>query len=313
MKAIVFDDDGLRLEDVPEPVPGPGEVAVGVAYAGVQWADVLIREGFYPVQRPFRPGFEASGKIIAVGQGVDETRIGESVAALTMGGAYAEVVVVPDEFALAIDLLSPRQAAAFGWGAPTAFDLVNTVGQLRTGESILIHAAAGGVGVLAAQFAKAAGADRVVGVVGTDSKIAYAKRFGCDDVVVGPDFASALKGQSFDLVLDSIGGETRRQSLDLLAFGGRLLAYGNAGGDDFSASTADLNMTAKAVIGYSSVGLAQAHPDRLVASARRALDAIAADQVILDVTAEYELAAMNEAVQRMSKRSTVGKAVVRVG
>src|SRR5690349_25163164 len=96
MKAVVLDaDDQFRLGDIDAPMPGVGEVAIGVQYAGIQWGDVLVRNGHFPVPRPFVPGFEAAGRIIAVGEGVDESRIGRQVIALTSAGAYAEVVTAP--------------------------------------------------------------------------------------------------------------------------------------------------------------------------------------------------------------------------
>src|SRR5689334_1725720 len=159
MKAVVLDtDDRFRIAEAAEPAPGPGEVAIRVAYAGVQYGDVLVREGHFPIPRPFVPGFEAGGEVVAVGDGVDPARIGEQVAALIGGGGYAEVATAPAVLAINATKLDPRTAAGFGWVTPTAYDLINTVAGVRPGDSVLIHAAAGGVGSLAAQFAATAGA-----------------------------------------------------------------------------------------------------------------------------------------------------------
>lgn len=105
---------------VDEPAPGPGEVAIRVAYAGIQWGDTMVRDGRFPVPRPFVPGFEASGHVTGVGDGVDPGRVGEPVVALTAAGAYAEVVVAPAALALPVDGIPLRTAAGFGWGGPTA-------------------------------------------------------------------------------------------------------------------------------------------------------------------------------------------------
>src|SRR3954468_24908943 len=114
MKAVVLDtDDQFRIFEAAEPAPGPGEVAIRVVYAGVQYGDVLVREGHFPIPRPFVPGFEAAGDIVAVGDGVDEARLGEQVTALIGGGGYAEVVIAPAVLAINAAKLDPRTAAGF--------------------------------------------------------------------------------------------------------------------------------------------------------------------------------------------------------
>src|SRR3954453_19644228 len=141
MKAIILDtDDRFRLADLDEPAPGPGEVAIRVAYAGVQYGDVLLRDGHFPVPRPFIPGFEAAGEIVAVGDGVDASRVGEQVTALVGGGAYGEVVTAAAVLALDASGVGIREAAGFGWVTPTAYDLIYTVAGVRAGSSVLIHA-----------------------------------------------------------------------------------------------------------------------------------------------------------------------------
>ncbi|MER6448753.1 hypothetical protein ABT227_26515 [Streptomyces venezuelae] len=127
----------------------------------------MARDGLLPPLRPFVPGFDVSGRITAVGEGVDPGRIGTPVTALTTGGARAEVVLAPAALSLDIGSLPPRTAAGPGRGAPTAYDLINTAARVRPGESVLIHAAAGSVGMLAAQFARLAGAGRITGVAGS--------------------------------------------------------------------------------------------------------------------------------------------------
>src|ERR1700722_15689522 len=130
MKAVVLDaDDQFRLAEVAEPAPGPGEVAIRVAYAGIQWGDVLIRDGHFPSQRPFVPGFEAAGQVIAAGDGAEDVLVGAEVTALTTGGAYAEVVVAPSALAIPAAGLGLRTAEAFGWGQPDAFGLGQLLAQ----------------------------------------------------------------------------------------------------------------------------------------------------------------------------------------
>jgi NADPH2:quinone reductase len=315
MKAVILDtDDQYRLAELDQPATAPGQVAIRVAYAGIQWGDVLVRDGHFPVPRPFVPGFEASGHIIAVGEGVDGGRVGERVTALTAAGAHAEVVVVDAVLALGVGDLDLRVAAGFGWVTPTAYDLVNTVGRVRPGDRVLIHAAAGGVGTLAAQFAALAGAGRIVGVVGGAAQVDHATRSGCHQVVVREEFPGGLGDEGFDVILDPIGGPTREANLRRLAPHGRLVVYGNISSfEPVLASANDLLMEGKSLVTYNSNLLSQTHPERLAGSARRALEHVAAGQVRVDITAEYALADLADAVGRLAGGGTLGKSILRVG
>ncbi|MEV1168810.1 zinc-binding alcohol dehydrogenase family protein [Nonomuraea sp. NPDC049784] len=314
MKAVVLDtDDRLHLTDLDEPTPGPGQVAIAVAYAGIQYGDVLVRNGHFDLPRPFVPGFEAAGRIIAVGDGVDQARIGEQVTALTSAGAYAEVVLASAELAFEATGIDPRIAAGFGWATPTAYDLINTVARVQPGEHVLIHAAAGGVGTLAAQFARAAGAGAVVGVAGDTDRAGYAARFGFDQVLVREEFPDALGGRQFDAILDPIGGPTRHANLERLAPHGRLAVYGNiATFEPVQVSANDLLMQGKSLLTYNSNLLSQTHPGRLADSARRALRLVADGRIHIDITAEYEPADLDTAIQRLANGATRGRSILRV-
>ncbi|WP_433890535.1 quinone oxidoreductase family protein [Streptomyces sp. CA-111067] len=315
MQAVVLDAQGrYQVTDRPVPVAGPGEVAVRVGYAGVQWGDTMVRDGHFPVPRPFVPGFEAAGRIVSVGDGVDGGRVGEAVAVLTASGCCAEVVVAPAVLALPVGRLPLRTAAAAGWSTPTAYDLVNTAARVRPGERVLVHAAAGGVGTLAVQFARLGGAASVTGVAGSPERAAYAAEFGYDEVLLRDDFPAALGDRRFDVVLDPVGAGTRRESLQLLAPHGRLVAYGNiAGYEPILADTNDLLMRGASLLTYNSSLLSSTHPERLAASVRAALDLLADGKVRVDVTAEYELGELALAVERLADGTTRGKSVLRVG
>lgn len=315
MKAAVLStDDQIRVTEIAEPVPGREEVAIRVAYAGVQWGDVLIRDGHFPTPRPFVPGFEASGQIIAVGAGVDPARVGEQVIALTSSGGFAEVVVVSSVLAIAAPTVDSRTAAAFGWVTSTAYDLINTVAGVRPGQRVLIHAAAGGVGTLAGQFARAAGAERVVGVVGEPGQVDYARKVGYDQALSREEFPQALDGERFDVILDPIGGQTRLANLERLAPHGRIVIYGNiATFEPVSVSANDLLMQGTSMLTYNSNLLSQTDPKRLADSARRALELIGNGTVGIDITAEYELADVETAIADLAGGATRGKSVVRIG
>ncbi|MFF2194834.1 zinc-binding alcohol dehydrogenase family protein [Streptomyces sp. NPDC058157] len=318
MKAVVLDtDDRFRLTDRERPVPGPGQVAIAVRYAGIQWGDVLVRRGHFPVPRPFVPGFEAAGQVVGVGPGVDGSLLGRTVTALTGGGAFAEVVLASAALTFDAQGLDARTAAAFGWATPTAYDLVHTVTRVRPGERVLIHAAAGGVGTMAAQFARAAGAGRIVGVVGDAGRAAYAARFGYDRLITRAEFADAADGpadeEPFDVVLDPVGGPTRAASLRLLAPHGRLAVYGAlAGGAPVTLDSGELLRGGRSVLSYNGDLLSRTHPERLADSARRALRAVAEGQVRPDITAEFGMAGLEEALERLAAGGTHGKSVLRI-
>ncbi|WP_055598679.1 quinone oxidoreductase family protein [Streptomyces aureus] len=314
MKAVVLDaDDHYRVAELDEPAPGPGQVAIRVAYAGIQWGDTMVRNGQFAVPRPFVPGFEASGHIVAVGAGVDARRVGEAVTALTTSGAYAEVVLAPATLTFGVGGVPLRTAAGLGWGAPTAYDLINTAANVRPGESVLIHAAAGSVGTLAAQFARLAGAGRIVGVVSTDDRADYAARFGYDQLLLREEFPAKLGDEKPDVILDPVGGSTRTAGLDQLAAHGRLVAYGNlATYEPVLANANDLLMHGKSLLTYNSNLLSRTHPERLAASTRRVLDLVADGTVRMDITTEYALGDLATAVQHLAEGTTHGKSILRV-
>jgi NADPH:quinone reductase-like Zn-dependent oxidoreductase len=208
-------------------VPGPGQVRIAVRAAGVNFADTLARVGLYEdaPKPPMVVGYEVAGEIAAVGEGVDAARIGDRVMAGTRFGGYAEQVVVGEADAIALpDALSFEQGAAIPVNYATAWAALFGFGSLRPGERVLVHAAAGGVGISALQLAKAAGVE----VHGTASPGKHARlaELGIDRAI---DYRRDgwWKGlDDYDVVLDAIGGASFRRSYDLLAPGGRLIAYG---------------------------------------------------------------------------------------
>ena len=232
MRAVVITKHGdpsvLQVQQRPDPPPpGPGQLRVAVRAAGVNFADHLARVGMYPdaPKLPAVVGYEVAGTVEAVGDGVDPNRVGERVLAGTRFGGYAEILNVAADDSVALpDALSFEQGAAVPVNYATAWAALHGYGSLRAGERVLVHAAAGGVGIAAIQFAKAAGAE----VHGTASPGKHAKlaELGVDRAIdyrrdgwwkdLGP----------YDLVLDALGGTSLRRSYALLRPGGRLVAYG---------------------------------------------------------------------------------------
>jgi NADPH:quinone reductase-like Zn-dependent oxidoreductase len=219
--------DVLEVQERPEPSAGPGQVRVDVRAAGVNFADTLARVGLYAdaPKPPCVVGYEVAGTIGAVGQGVDAGRLGERVMAGTAFGGYASQVVVPAADALALpERLSFEEGAAVPVVYATAWAALYGYGSLRAGERVLVHSAAGGVGIAALQLAKAAGAE----VHGTASPAKHARlaELGLDRAI---DYRRAgwWKGLGpYDVVLDAIGGRSFQRSYALLRPGGRLVAYG---------------------------------------------------------------------------------------
>ncbi|WP_406865014.1 zinc-binding dehydrogenase [Streptomyces sp. HUAS MG47] len=329
MRAIELVEHGgpevLKVVEAEVPEPGAGQVSIDVAYAGVNFADVLARGSGYRVEAlPYRPGLEVSGRVRALGAGVTGLAVGQEVTALTGGGAYAEVAVAE---AAAVFPLPPgiglQTAATLPTVLPTAYALVHTVGRLQAGETVLVHGAAGGIGTAVGQLAKAAGAAAVYGTVSSPAKAAHARSYGYDDVLVG-DFqqdAAALEkavreatgGRGVDLALDPVGGESLKGSLASLAVFGRLVSYGNAGGaEPWRVGQPDLAPTGNAVAAFSVLTLARSAPDALRDLAERAFAKVADGTVTLPVTAEFDLADAADAHVSMGSRTSTGKLLLKV-
>ena len=232
MRAVVITKQGdpsvLQVQQRPDPPPpGPGQLQVAVRAAGVNFSDHLARVGLYPdaPKLPAVVGYEVAGTVEAVGDGVDPGRIGERVLAGTRFGGYAEIVNVAASDSVALpDALSFEQGAAVPVNYATAWAALHGYGSLRAGERVLVHAAAGGVGIAAIQFAKAAGAE----VHGTASPGKHQKL-----VELGVDRAIDYRRdgwwnglEPYDMVLDALGGTSLRRSYALLRPGGRLVGYG---------------------------------------------------------------------------------------
>ncbi|MEV0387630.1 zinc-binding dehydrogenase [Nonomuraea sp. NPDC050643] len=317
MKAITIPEFGsadvLRLDDVRIPEPGPGQVSIDVDYAGANFAEVLYRRGVVDVPLPFVPGIEVSGRIRALGRGVEGLRVGQAVAALTIvdSGGYAEVVTASADLVASLDGhdLGMGVAAALPSNSTTAFLVLDRVARIEPGESVLVHAAAGGVGSQLGQAARLLGAGRVVGTVGSPAKIGTARAFGYDEVVLRDQVAEAGR---FDVVVDMVGGPARRGSLDLLAPMGRMVVMGNASGaEDVGISANELWFTNKAVCGFNLAAFAAAFPAEAGRALHRAVAAAASGELRLRVES-LRLEQAAEAHRRIESGRTTGKLVLEV-
>lgn len=226
----------MTVEDWTLTSPGAGEVAIRQAAIGLNFIDTYQRSGLYPVTLPFVAGSEGAGVVTAVGEGVTGFKVGDRVAYQGQLGAYAEERLVSAEKLVPVpDGVDDRTAAAVMLKGLTAFYLLFKTWPVQRGETILWHAAAGGVGLIATQWAKALGAT-VIGTAGSDSKVKLAKAHGCDHVINynQEDFAERVReltgGRGVDVVYDGVGKATFEKSLDCLRPRGLMVSFGNASG-----------------------------------------------------------------------------------
>ncbi|MER7841249.1 zinc-binding dehydrogenase [Streptomyces sp. NPDC096040] len=323
MRAVEFQEYGdpevLKVVQAEPPAPGPGQVTIDAAYAGVNFADLKSRaEGYRVDSLPFRPGLEVSGRIRAVSDGVEGLRPGQEVAAMVPDGAYAEVVVAEAATVFPLrDGLDLRTAAALPIVLPTAHALLHEVGRLRAGESVLVHGAAGGVGTAAGQLARAAGAGAVYGVVSSPTKSEHALKRGYDEVFTTNTFADDVRratgGRGVDLILDPVGGDTLRHGLDTLAPFGRLVSFGNASGaEPWHVGQPELYPQGRSVAGFAILLLARSAPEALRELVERAFRTVTDGTVSLPVTAEFPLSEAAEAHRLMGSRTSTGKLLLRI-
>ena len=240
MKAIRVHENGgpeaLRVESVGDPSPGPGEALVRVEATGVNFIEIYQRRGAYKIPLPWTPGEEGAGTVVSVGPGVTDLRVGERVVSYNLRGSYAELAVADADRLIAIpDDVSSRDAAAVMLQGMTAHYLVTSVHALQPGETCLVHAAAGGVGLLLCQMAKRRNAI-VIGTVSTEEKAALAREAGADEVILytKQDFVTEVQritaGKLVQVVYDSVGATTFMKSLQCLARRGMMASFGQSSG-----------------------------------------------------------------------------------
>lgn len=315
MKAIRVHENGgpeqLQLEDVPLPEPGPGQARVKLHSIGVNFIDVYHRTGLYKMPLPFTPGGEGAGVVTAVGGGA-AVAVGDRVAWAGGTGAYAEEAVVAADRLLPVPPgLEWDEAAAAPLQGMTAHYLVTDTYRVQAGDTVLVHAAAGGVGLLLVQLAKARGA-RVIATVGTPEKARLAKEAGAAETILyqETDFAAAVKtltdGRGVQAVYDSVGRTTFDGSLDCLAVRGTLALFGQSSGlvppvDPSRLAPKSLFFTRPTLWNYSVTR------DELLGRARDVFDWIGNGVLKLRIHRTLPLAQAAEAHRMLEARETVGK------
>jgi putative PIG3 family NAD(P)H quinone oxidoreductase len=326
MKAVVFTGKGgpevVEVREVPDPVPQRGEVLVRVRAAALNRADLLQRRGLYPPPHGVRedvPGLELAGEVVRCGEGVAGWKAGDRVMAITAGEAQAELAVVHERMLMRVpEGLSLEEAGALPEAGVTSHDALFTLGGLRPGWPVLVHAVGSGVSTAAVQIARAAGAT-VIGTSRTPDKLDRARALGLDHgILVGkedPRFAEEVKRltgkRGVPLVLDFVGGPYLAENLASLASGGRVVVIGVMGGPK-----AELDLGAQMRLRASVVGtVLRPRPleEKVAATqafARDVLPLVAAKKVKPVLDAALPMARVREAHARMEKNETFGKLVL---
>jgi len=242
MKAIQINQTGepniLNYVELEKPTPAKGQILIKISAIGVTFGDIMVQRGVYPIMPslPATLGFECSGIVESVGEGVSDIKVGQSVAVLGTMGCYADFVVAEQAMVFAVpDSVDKDSVAAFPITFLTAYHLLHTMGHIQSGQTILLYGAAGGVGTAVIQLAKLIGAT-VIGLSSSDDKIAYAKQQGADHVInyntedVTARVKEITNENGVDLILNSIAGKTFEQDFNVLASMGQIIWFGFAGG-----------------------------------------------------------------------------------
>ncbi|MFL6313046.1 MAG: quinone oxidoreductase family protein [Terriglobales bacterium] len=317
MKAIQVQKTGgpeaLTLVDLPVPKPKANEAVVKIAAIGVNFIDVYFREGRYPAPLPFVDGQEAAGTVTEVGSEVKTVKPGDRVAYTGVIGAYAQYAAVPaDRLVHVPDKITDQQAAAAMLQGMTAHYLVNSTYPLKKGETALIHAAAGGVGLLLVQMAKNIGA-RAIGTVGTEEKANLAREAGADDVILytQQDFEVETKrltdGKGVHVVYDGVGKSTFEKGLNVLRPRGYMVLFGGASGavppfDPIALSQkGSLFLTRPSLVNYIATR------EELEQRSNDVLGSVAAGKLKLRIGHVYKLEEVQQAHRDLEGRKTTGK------
>jgi NADPH2:quinone reductase len=306
----------LTLEDILVPEPKAGEARVKIEAIGVNFIDIYQRTGLYPLQTPFTLGSEAAGVVDAVDDGVTEVKKGDRVAYAMVPGSYAEYAIVPAWRLVPVPAsIDAKSAAAIMLQGMTAHYLTRSTYALKKGETALVHAAAGGVGLLLVQLAKMLGA-RVIGTVSTEQKAQLAKQAGADDVILytQTDFLTEVKkltqGEGVHVVYDSVGATTFDKSLDCLRPRGYLVLFGQSSGPVPPFDPGKL--AAKGSIFLTRPSLAHYTLNRaeLLQRSGDLFNWVASEKLRLRVESAFSMADAVEAHRQLEGRKTTGKVVL---
>ena len=321
MKAIRINEFGgpevLNYEDVDIQEPGPGEARVKLAASGVNFIDVYQRTGVYPGDVPRTLGLEGAGEIEAVGEGVEEFSVGDYVAFAGIPGAYAEEIIAPVDRLVPfnVTMVEARVAAAIMLQGMTAHYLSHSTYELKEGETALVHAAAGGVGLLLCQMAKMRGA-RVIGTAGTEEKAALAREAGADEVILyrEQDFVAETNrltdNEGVHVVYDSVGKDTFDGGLDVLRPRGCMVLFGGSSGQVPPLDLQVLNQKGGLYVTRPALAQYTATRDELLWRAESLFSWIGQGNLDVRIGGAYSLSDTRQAHEDLEGRRTTGKLIL---
>jgi NADPH2:quinone reductase len=261
------------------------------------------------------PGLEVAGTVAGLGEGVSGLRVGQRVIGFVDGGSYGQLATASAALTVPVpENLEWDQAGGFPIIALTAYHLLTTAGHIAKGDTVLVHAAAGGVGTCLLQLARILGASKVIGTAGGPEKVKHALEFGADDVIDyrAGDFGERVKeltgGKGPDIVLDAVGGDVGTRCLEILATFGRLVMYGNASAEkEMHISTNELRERVLSAVGFSLNGLRRNRPDVMRESAATIIGYLTSGKMRIDVSRIFPLADAAEAHRHIESRASMGK------
>jgi NADPH:quinone reductase len=306
----------LKYEDVPVKEPGQGEIKIKQTAIGLNYIDTYFRSGLYPAQLPFVAGNEGAGVVTAVGPGVKGIKKGDRVAYVFTLGAYAAERILPAERAVKIPpKIDDKTAAAMMLKGMTAQYLLRRTYKVKKGDTILVHAAAGGVGLILCQWGKVLGAT-VIGTVGTQQKAELAKKNGAHHVILYNQenwvarVAEITKGKKCDVVYDGVGKTTFMGSLDCLRPLGMLVTYGNASGPVEPFNLGILSQKGSLYVTRPTLFTYTASAKDLQATAKDLIDVVSKKKVKIEVNQTYALRDAQQAHRDLESRKTTGQTVL---
>ena len=332
MKALLSERPGepetLLLREVPDPQPGPGEVLVATRACGVNFPDFLIIQDKYQFrpERPFAPGAEIAGVVERVGEGVTNLKVGDRVIGSLLSGGMAEKAVLPVEKCLAMpDAMPFDEAAAFILTYATSYHALKDRASLKSGDTLLVLGAAGGVGLAAVELGHAMGA-RVIAAASSDDKVALAARHGADKGLVYPpgpfskegskaladEFKRVCGEHGADVIYDPVGGDYADPALRAIAWEGRYLVVGFPAGIPRLPLNLALLKSCQ-IVGVFWGGFARRDPAGSATNNRELLDLYAAGRIKPFVSERFPLERGGEAIRRLADRKATGKLVVTMG
>ncbi|MCC6588585.1 MAG: NADPH:quinone oxidoreductase family protein [Bryobacterales bacterium] len=312
--------ESMRLEDAPVPAPGPGQVLIQTAACGLNFYDTLEIEGKYQVKpaRPFSPGGEVAGTVVAAGSGESRLRPGMRVLSIPFVGGLAEYTLAPANATFPIpDSLANGEAAALPVVYQTSYFSLYDRGQLQPGETLLVHAGASGVGMAGIQLGKARGAS-VIATASSEAKLEFCRRLGADHVFnySTPEWVEEVKrvtnGRGADVILDPAGGDAFDLSTKCIAPLGRLLVVGFASGRIPTIAANRILLKNISIVGVLWGNHIAAHPEYAERTHAKLMDLYEAGKIKPLITRTYELNQVVDAFRDMTSRRLIGKAVIRL-